>query len=285
MSYPECLKNELAKYGQLPTYDLNWDRAILQMCIKQEREKLQEANSLSPIIRKCEQERAVSRYPDLSKPAVYSMHQRFFMYVANEIVLKAQRRTFEVDEHNKQVLRFLLLYFNECPLAEEVFPDRGYKLHKNIMLQGGVGVGKTLIMQIFSEYLRLTKNPRFFQNVSVTQMVNHYTLHNNIDLYLYNEGNSTGFKINPENICLNDIGVDNRPFYGVDTLTVVNDFLHARNELWSNRSLPEQKFAHLTTNLNNERLMALFGQKDAYGRIIDRFKTYNIIPITGESRR
>ena len=152
------------------------------------------------------------------------------------------------------------------------------------MLQGKKGTGKTLMMQIFSEYLKRTKNPRYFLNVSVTQMVNHFSLHNNIDLYTYNEEGSTGFQIKPIHLCLNDIGVENRPFYGIDTLTIVSDFLHARNELWT-MAISDRKFAHLTTNLDNAKLTAMFNAKDAYGRLVDRFKTYNVIPLTGESRR
>ena len=286
-TYPQCLADELAKYGQKPTGNLEWDRGLLLLMRKRKEDESAEVLALTPIVRKChdEEERQRRSMPDLSVPAVYEAHAKLLLYIANNIVLAPQRRTFEVDGHNRDVLRFLLLYFNECPLAEQVFPGRGYKLHKNIMLQGGVGVGKTMMMQIFSEYLRLTSNPRFFHNVSVTQMVNHYTIHNNIDLYIYNEGNSVGFQIKPMNLCLNDIGVDNRPFYGIDTLTVINDFLHARNELWGNLGISDRKFAHLTTNLDDEKLKKLFGQKDAYGRIIDRFKTYNVIPLTGESRR
>ena len=232
-----------------------------------------------------ENERERLEANNLADPNIYNAHANFLVYVANEIVLKPQNRRFEIDEHNKEVIRFLLYYFNGCQLAEEVFPDRGYKLHKNIMLQGKKGAGKTLMMQIFSEYLKRTESPRYFVNVSVTQMVNHFSLYNNIDLYTYNEEGSTGFQIKPHHLCLNDIGVENRPFYGIDTLTVVSDFLHARNELWANLAITDRKFAHLTTNLDNAMLTAMFNAKDAYGRLVDRFKTYNIIPLTGESRR
>ena len=78
---------------------------------------------------------------DLSIPKVYTKHADTVMWVANNIVLKHQRRSFIVDEHNRDVLRFLLYYFNDCPLAEDVFPGRGYKLHKHILLQGSVGTG------------------------------------------------------------------------------------------------------------------------------------------------
>lgn len=287
MSYPKCLIDELAKYGKRPTGNLEWDRAVLQVLKLQDRKKAEPwlAMDNAVAMAAAEIEKAKIEAQNLADPNIYQAHVNMIIFVANEIVLKPQNRRFEIDEHNKDVLRFLLYYFNECPLAEDVFPGRGYKLHKNIMLQGNKGVGKTMIMQIFSEYLRHTKNPRYFVNVSVTQMVNHFSLHNNIDLYTYNEEGSTGFQIKPHNLCLNDIGVENRPFYGIDTLTVVADFLHARNELWANMAISDRKFAHLTTNLDNAKLTAMFNAKDAYGRIVDRFKTYNVIPLTGDSRR
>ncbi len=219
------------------------------------------------------------RSQDLSVDEVFSAHAKTLMWVANNVVLRYQRRKFVVDDHNREVLRFMLYYFNGCPLAETVFPERGYKLHKHIMLQGNVGTGKTLLMQVFSEYLRITDNPRYFYNLSVTQMVNYYTLHNNLDRYTFNEEENKGFKCMPVNICLNDIGVQSTKFYGTDTETLTNEFLHARNEIWTQFG----KMAHLTTNLTTDQLKQKY--KDGFGRLLDRFKTYNIIPLTGDSRR
>lgn len=285
--YPACLAQALKQYGEVPTYNVEWDQAVLQLLKQRELNEAKEVLSLGPLIQKAEVERArqAQTFPDLTDENVYKAHVKLVIYIANEIILAPQRRKFIVDEHNKDVLKFLLYYFNECPLAESVYPDRGYKVHKNICLQGGVGVGKTMLMQIFSEYLKRTKNPRYFVNVSVTEMVNYYSIHNHIDSFLYNIRDTRTFQGSPVNLCLNDIGVENRPFYGIDTLTVTNDFLHARNEIWSNCGEYERKFAHLTTNLTIAQLKEKFSQKDSYGRIIDRFKTYNIIPITGESRR
>lgn len=216
---------------------------------------------------------------DLSNSDVYHAHAQTLMWVANNVVLAHQRRKFVVDDDNREVLRFLLYYFNGCPLAEDVFPGRGYKLHKHIMLQGAVGTGKTMLMQVFSEYLRITDNPRYFHNLSVTQMVNYYTLHNNLDRYTFYEEEKRGFQCTPVNICLNDIGVQSTKFYGIDTDTLTNEFLHARNEIWTSC----HKMAHLTTNLTTEQLKQKY--KDGFGRLLDRFKTYNIIPLAGESRR
>lgn len=210
---------------------------------------------------------------------VFQAHARMLLWIANNVVLAHQRRKFVVDENNRDILRFLLYYFNGCPKAEEVFPNRGYKLHKHIMLMGEVGTGKTLLMQIFSEYLHYTNNPRAFYNLSVTQMVNYYTLHNNLDRYTYYEEENRGFQCTPVNICLNDIGTDSITFFGMDTKLLTNQFLHARNEIW----VHYHKYAHVTTNLTMEQLKEEY--KDGFGRLVDRFKTYNIVPVGGKSRR
>lgn len=224
-------------------------------------------------IRKAEQKRNL-----LEIPEVYSAHANLLLRIANK-TLAYQHREFVIDDNNRDVMRFLLYYFNDCPLAEEVFPGRGYKMHKHIMLHGNVGTGKTLLMQIFSEYLRYTENPNFFHNLSVTQMINYYTLHNNLDRYTFNEEENKGFQCKPVNICLNDIGVQTTTFYGMDTKVLTDEFLHARNEIWSQF----HRKAHVTTNLSIEQLKEKY--KDGFGRLIDRFKTYNVIPLSGNSRR
>lgn len=224
-------------------------------------------------VRKAEQKRQL-----LEIPEVYQAHARLLVTIANK-VLAYQHRKFVIDDNNRDVLRFLLYYFNDCPLAEKVFPERGYKLHKHIMLHGNVGTGKTLLMEIFSEYLHYTGNPNFFYNLSVTQMINYYTLHNNLDRYTFNEEENKGFQCKPVNICLNDIGVQTTTFYGMDTKVLTDEFLHARNEIWSQYHLK----AHVTTNLSIEQLKKKYA--DDFWRLIDRFKTYNVIPLGGESRR
>ena len=65
----------------------------------------------------------------------------------------------------------------------------------------------------------------------------------------------------------------------MDTQLLTNEFLHARNEIWTQMG----NTAHLTTNLTIKQLEERFA--DGFGRLIDRFKTYNVIKLTGESRR
>ena len=283
--YPSCLINELAKYGQKPTGDLDWDKCVLDIMKRRSSDAaVYAAMELSNVIKKAneDKEKAQQAFPNLSDPTVYELHSKLFLHIANMIVIEPQHREFIVDEHNEKVIRFLLYYFNNCKLAEDIFPERGYKLHKNIMLQGGLGVGKTMIMQCFSEYLKRIDSPRFFHNLSVTQMVNYYTIHNNFDRYTFYEENSVGFMPKPENVCLNDVGLnDDKVFYGMNTAVLTDDFLLARNDIWAGWD----KFAHITTNLDEKALIKRFTKGDKYGRLVDRFKTYNVIPITGSSRR
>ena len=228
--------------------------------------------------------RASKSFPDLTDPDIFKFHWDFLCRVAEGIVLAPQRRKFVVDDNNKKIIIFLLYYFNNCALAEQVFPDKRYKLAKPLLIRGDKCVGKTFLMQLFSEYLRRTKNPNFFFNVSVTEMVNYYTINNNLNRYTYNDRSGTKEDntfdgCRPSNVCLNDIGLQTQTFFGQNTKQLVSEFIHARYEIWTQWNCR----GHLTTNLSVQALAKEFS--DAYGRTVDRFKSYNIIEMTGASRR
>ncbi len=280
--YPKTLADALAMYHKKPTGNVDWDQAVLASCRNKEKSSSTwlELHDVALKVHHDIEKARLSSF-DLQDEDTYKAHAKLLLYIANNVVLARQRRQFVIDDNNRSVIRFLLYYFNGCPLAEEVFPGRGYKLHKNIMLQGGVGVGKTMLMQVFSEYLMRIRSPRFFYNLSVTQMVNYYTLHNNLDRFTFNEEENRGFQYTPVNICLNDIGIQDKTFFGMDTGLLTDEFLHARNEIWTQYG----KCAHLTTNLDDKALRKRFERNDGFGRLIDRFKTYNIIPMGGVSRR
>lgn len=280
--YPKTLADALAMYHKKPTGNVDWDQAVLASCRNKEKSSSTwlELHDVALKVHHDIEKARLSSF-DLQDDGTYKAHAKLLLYIANNVVLARQRRQFIIDDNNRNVIRFLLYYFNGCPLAEEVFPGRGYKLHKNIMLQGGVGVGKTMLMQVFSEYLMRIRSPRFFYNLSVTQMVNYYTLHNNLDRFTFNEEENKGFQCTPVNICLNDIGIQDKTFFGMDTGLLTDEFLHARNEIWTQYG----KCAHLTTNLDDKALRKRFERNDGFGRLVDRFKTYNIIPMGGISRR
>jgi len=215
---------------------------------------------------------------DLTIKGEFDKHANFIEQIGNDYMAR-EFKEFIIDKHNRKVLKFLVYYFNNCKLAEDVFLDRDYKIHKNIMLVGAPGVGKTMIMQIFSDYLRLTKNPNYFYNLSTTQMMNYCKINGHIDRYTYNEADGNSFNGNPVNVCLNDIGLealDAQKSYGTDLGTVVDEFLFARDEIYKNQF----KKYHLTSNMNAEMIEKRFD-----GRLIDRFKNFNRIVINGNSKR
>lgn len=188
-------------------------------------------------------------------------------------------REFIIDSYNKDVIRFLVYYFNNCKLAESIFPDKEFKVYKNLMILGSPGTGKTLLMQIFSDYLMLTGNPNRFYNVSVTQMMNYYKINGHIDRYTYNENSGKGsIEGDPFNICINDIGLEteNQKSYGTSLDSVIDEFLYARYEIYQNQF----KKYHITSNLSPDEFKERFGY-----RLVDRFKSFNVIPLLGDSRR
>lgn len=215
---------------------------------------------------------------DLSDKETFNNHMRLIASIGN-VKLAKEFKKFIIDDENRKVLKFLALYFNGNQEAESVFPDKNYKIHKNLMLCGAVGTGKTMLMQIFADYLKRTGNPNAFHNLSVTQMINYYKINGHLDRYTYNEEGASGFEGNPVNVCLNDVGLQSHLHFGTDTKVLVADFFHARAEMWSQSG----KFAHITTNLTPAEMKAYFS--DEYGRLVDRFKFYNVIHLGGESRR
>lgn len=199
-------------------------------------------------------------------------------YIGDTLMLR-EFSSFQIDEHNKDVLRFLTYYFNGCKLAESVFPNENYKIHKNLLIIGNPGTGKTMLMQIFSEYLKATKNENYFANISVTQLMNYYKIHGHIDKYTYNEQiNDKSFDGSPINVCMNDLGLitEQQKSFGTVLSQVTDEFLFARYEIYQQSG----KRYHITSNLNVKDLKERFEE-----RLIDRFKSFNVIELKGTSRR
>lgn len=216
---------------------------------------------------------------DLSDHSEYVRHCDLVVGIANNLMLRELGK-YQIDEHNAKVLRFLLYYFNGCKLAEEVFPDENYKIQKNILLIGEPGTGKTLIMQIFADYLRATQNELAFRNISATQLMNYHKVNGHINKYTYNEeGKEDAYDgCAPFHICLNDLGLmtEKQKSFGTILTQVTDEFLFARYEIYQQY----QKRYHITSNLTVRDLKNRFE-----GRLVDRFKSFNVIELKGGSRR
>lgn len=215
---------------------------------------------------------------NLEDPDQYRVHAELIKGIGDNYMLR-EFTDYQVDDHNRKVLQFLTYYFNGCKLAEQVFPSENYKIHKNILLIGEPGTGKTMIMQIFADYLRITENENRFQNISMTQLMNYYKINGHIDRYTFNElADPKAYEGSPFNVCLNDLGLmtEAQKSFGTTLTQVTDEFLFARYEIYQQYN----KRYHITSNLTVKDLRGRFED-----RLMDRFKSFNIIELRGESRR
>ena len=90
-------------------------------------------------------------FEDLTNEEIYKQHANL-LYHCGMARMAKEFKEFVVDDENREVLRLLLYYFNNCQRFETMMPNKKYKIYKHIMLCGPVGSGKTLIMQIFAYY-------------------------------------------------------------------------------------------------------------------------------------
>ena len=215
---------------------------------------------------------------DLKDPEQWALHSQLVKSIADNYMLR-EFSAFQIDEHNRNVIRFLLYYFNGCELAEQVFPNENYKIWKNILLIGEPGTGKTMIMQIFSDYLRATDNENYFRNISMTQLMNYYKINGHIDRYTFNElADPKSYEGSPFNVCLNDIGLatEKQKSFGTQLEMIIDEFLFARYEIYQQYN----KRYHFTSNMTVKEFKSRFE-----ARLADRFKSFNVIELHGGSRR
>lgn len=218
--------------------------------MQQEQHQLQQEQAHNLVMRRRKAILKGFRY-DLTDEREYQTHANMVIGMGNNYMLR-EFSQFMVDDHNKDVLRFLLYYFNNCPLAELVFPNEDYKIHKNILLIGEPGTGKTMLMQVFSDYLQATNNENQFRNISMTQLMNYQKVFGHIDKYTYNELKGQSRQecydgVDPYNICLNDLGLatEQQKSFGTQLSQITDEFLFARYEIYQQYG----KRYHITSNL------------------------------------
>lgn len=234
-------------------------------------------NSISKKLKEHEKKISLKSKIDLEDERIYDFHARIVRKIGQHY-MDRENKKFVIDDLNKGVLKFLLYYFNGCKLACDVFPEEDYALHKNIILCGDPGTGKTIFMQIFADYLKMTGNSRFFQNQSVSQMMNYNKINSHIDKFTFNEINSKSREGSPFDICMHDIGIktQDQKHFGTDGKLIIDEFLYSRYDIFQSQGINY----HLTTNMPVDEFKEKFED-----RLIDRFKSFNVIPLTGKSRR
>lgn len=188
---------------------------------------------------------------------------------------------FVIDENNKEIVSLLCKYFSEDPEFEKL----GYSLKKGILLFGGVGVGKTHLMQLFRNNQKQSYQPVACQDVESLYAKNgpdsnpqtgELGLRKYFGLVSLNSKNMYGHDV--LGYLFDDLGqeITNTKYFGTER----NVMLEVLSQRYKNGL---HKATHLTTNLSGEQIKQIYG-----ARVSDRMKEmFNILsfPEEAPSRR
>jgi DNA replication protein DnaC len=187
---------------------------------------------------------------------------------------------FEIDEHNREVVKQLCYYFTN----DARFEQYG-SLQKGLMLMGTVGVGKSIVMGLLQQ-----NQKQSYRIESTLDIVTKYQLqgtdekrsgNNVLSAYYANLPISLGgnpFGHRQIGFCFDDLGIEELRAMNYGTpKNCMEEILWKR---YTNRLFTS---THVTTNLSTEELRTAYGP-----RIYDRLKEmFNIItwPKEAVSRR
>ncbi len=185
------------------------------------------------------------------KIASHSAEEMFHIFKsrADQLVQKAGKKEFVIDDHNASIIKRLCLYFTKDPRSKRF----GIDLNKGIMLAGNTGCGKTLIMKAFTT--NMLQSYRMVRTVDVSYDFVEYGLS-----IVKNHGNelvipSDAYGHTSAGICYDDMGnEDERRRYG-DKVNVMADIISRRYDM-----LPF-RMTHLTTNLNAKAIEDVYGSR------------------------
>lgn len=155
--------------------------------------------------------------------------------------------------------------------------NASYSLRKGLLIIGGVGTGKTTMMQVYSCIMKNKNNTPCFEVKDSHSIVREFLTKGfaTIDKYSSEHYFVRG---NPKGLCIDDLGMEDSKSksFGNDA-NVMEQILYERYK----RFISDGMITHGTSNLN----AAALGEK--YGaRVKDRFnEMFNTIILNGESLR
>lgn len=195
---------------------------------------------------------------------------------------KDGKPVFEIDKHNMKTFEALSYYFTNDPEFEKM--DSEWKLNKGICLFGNVGLGKSLIMNLFSrnkrqcfrmvscldiaaEYVNQDKEIGGEQAIEKFSTLFPETFHDKRVFYQRHSG-----------LCLDDLGTEGVKVNFGNRLNVLEKVLLTR---YSHKHVYGFENTHVTTNLTEDEIASMYGT-----RVLSRFREmFNVIPLVGYDRR
>ena len=152
------------------------------------------------------------------------------------------------------------------------------------MLVGPVGTGKSSAMKILQSYMIKTHNPNSFRFIESRIIIRDFSKHKYVGLewysYNYKSGIHGGEYPDPQTLCIDDLGLENREstHYG-ESVDVMGELMTDRYSIFTDPKY--RKLTHATSNLSPDGLKGVYSE-----RLYDRFREmFNVIPLTGKSKR
>jgi DNA replication protein DnaC len=191
-------------------------------------------------------------------------------YTSGEL-LEFFKKTLVVDADNRDIVHQLCWYF----ACEDTFPG---DLKKGLLLMGGVGIGKSTLMQFFVKNQVCSYRIMSCRDIESKFSTDGDDIVRQCSYMQPVASNSDPFSHKEIGMCFDDLGTEaNAKHYGKEKNVMAEIILNRYDNMLDFRA------THITTNLNAERLKAEYG-----ARVTDRMREmFNVIefPENAKSRR
>jgi DNA replication protein DnaC len=230
-------------------------------------------------IRKQELEKKANENRKALTQTRWSMNQTnaFMQYQSNNLF---KDFTFSLDTFNTSVFEMLVAYFSEDEKFISLATSLGISnpnLSKGICLAGNFGVGKTVLMKLFSKNQRQS-----FKVISAKHIADQFesdgedSMSEFVSLYKNPLNDYDSFLQKTSGLCIDDLGTEDLKIHFGNRKNVIGDIIEKRYFCKNVGVL-----FHATTNLTAEQLKDFYG-----GRVTSRMREiFNFIELPGEDRR
>lgn len=196
------------------------------------------------------------------KYPVYNAEQLRDSLDGLDIEMDGSKFKFVIDQENETVVWLLCLYFANDKRFEET---EGFSLEKGLCLFGGIGVGKTILMNCFEQNQKLSYITASCREVESIFMRKTDDGGGDKAIQRFSHDfHSAAMNSNPYGhrvlgICFDDLGTESAvvKYYGTDK-TIMTDIILNRYD----KRLAFCK-THITTNLSGDEIRARYGSRAA----------------------
>jgi len=206
-------------------------------------------------------------------------------FTAEELFTKLESNPMVViDENNRRAIKILCLYFTN----DIRFEDMGGSLQKGLMIRGGIGIGKTYLMELFNKNQKQSYSIKNCGEIASQFTVSGRDILDQYTTLKTTVASSKNFGQDKLGICFDDLGCEKEGVNYADRVEILAPILEMRY----NRKLHAQ--THITTNLPpdsyvDESGLKIIGLQEKYGdRLRSRMREmFNVIdfPLTATDRR